>query len=141
MQHLSFDLSDGSYGILTLEAMASTRAAVSSVDNAKLFAVGYIYSLSKRTSLYTTFSEIDNKGQAKYVLGGAAAARSLPPHAVRHQPDECDRHLGGRTRAQQCRRLPGYGQIHGRVRDPAALGRPVAGAFHAPRASCFDFLG
>lgn len=27
MQHLSFDLSDGSDGILTLEAMASTRAS------------------------------------------------------------------------------------------------------------------
>lgn len=47
---------------------------VSGVDNAKLFAVGYIYSLSKRTSLYTTYAQIKNDGNGKYTLGGAPAA-------------------------------------------------------------------
>ena len=56
------------------KANDAARAAVKTVDDAKMFAIGYIYSLSKRTSLYTTFSEIDNKGQAKYTLGGAPAA-------------------------------------------------------------------
>jgi len=56
------------------KANEAARAAVKTVDNAKLFAIGYIYSLSKRTSLYTTFSEIDNKGQARYILGGAPTA-------------------------------------------------------------------
>jgi len=42
--------------------------------DAKLAAAGYIYNLSKRTALYTTFSQLKNSGAARFVLGGAPAA-------------------------------------------------------------------
>ena len=47
------------------------------VGDAKLFAIGYIYDLSKRTALYTTFSQIDNKTRAKYTVAGAPAATAF----------------------------------------------------------------
>jgi predicted porin len=45
--------------------------------DANLLAVGYDHSLSKRTTLYTTFAKIDNKGSSTFSLLGAAGA-SLP---------------------------------------------------------------
>lgn len=36
--------------------------------------IGYAYNLSKRTALYTTFSQIDNDGAAKFLVAGAPAA-------------------------------------------------------------------
>ncbi len=45
--------------------------------DANLLAVGYDYSLSKRTSLYTTVGRIDNKGTSTFSLAGATGA-SLP---------------------------------------------------------------
>ena len=44
------------------------------IGDAKLFAIGYAYNLSKRTALYTTFSQIDNDGAAKFLVAGAPAA-------------------------------------------------------------------
>lgn len=44
------------------------------IGDAKLLAIGYAYNLSKRTALYTTFSQIDNKGAAKFLVAGAPAA-------------------------------------------------------------------
>lgn len=44
------------------------------IGDAKLFAIGYAYNLSKRTALYTTFSQIDNNGAAKFLVAGAPAA-------------------------------------------------------------------
>lgn len=44
------------------------------IGDAKLFAAGYIYNLSKRTALYTTVSELKNSGAAKFIVSGAPAA-------------------------------------------------------------------
>lgn len=45
--------------------------------DANLIAVGYDHSLSKRTTLYTTYGRIDNKGTSTFSLLGSAGA-SLP---------------------------------------------------------------
>jgi len=37
-------------------------------NNAKQFALGYVYNMSKRTALYTTYASINNDGGAKYVV-------------------------------------------------------------------------
>jgi len=53
------------------------RAGLAAVDgkgpgvdpnNAKQFALGYVYSMSKRTALYATYALINNDGGAKYVV-------------------------------------------------------------------------
>lgn len=38
-------------------------------NKADQFAIGYLYDLSKRTAVYTTFSYLDNKGTARYTVG------------------------------------------------------------------------
>lgn len=57
----------GSYG----------RASGATNRQANLLAVGYDYSLSKRTSVYTTLARIDNKGTSTFSLNGASG-RALP---------------------------------------------------------------
>ena len=51
-------------------------AGYTPIGDAKLFAAGYIYNLSKRTALYTTFSQLKNNssGHSRFVVGGAPAA-------------------------------------------------------------------
>lgn len=72
---LTWSLGQGALQTSYTDSKANTAAeAISGVGDAKLFAIGYIYSLSKRTALYTTFSQIDNKGGAKYTVAGAPAA-------------------------------------------------------------------
>ncbi|KQV86990.1 MULTISPECIES: porin [unclassified Roseateles] len=51
-------------------------AGYTAIGDAKLFAAGYIYNLSKRTALYTTFSQLKNSGAARFAVGGAPAATS-----------------------------------------------------------------
>ncbi len=52
------------------------RASVSNgkrdVNKTSKFAIGYVHDLSKRTSLYTTFASVSNKGTAAVALNGAA---------------------------------------------------------------------
>ncbi|HEX7650141.1 MAG TPA: porin [Noviherbaspirillum sp.] len=43
-------------------------------NDAKQIAVGYIHSLSKRTSLYTTYSHLTNSGAASFVVSAPPAA-------------------------------------------------------------------
>lgn len=43
-------------------------------DNAQQVAVGYTYTLSKRTTLYTAYSRITNDGNAAYVVADSSAA-------------------------------------------------------------------
>lgn len=43
-------------------------------NDASQIAVGYVLELSKRTSLYTTYSNLANKGAARYVIGTQPAA-------------------------------------------------------------------
>ncbi|MFG6488922.1 porin [Roseateles sp. BYS78W] len=57
------------------DSKANTAAdAISGVGDAKLFAVGYVYNLSKRTALYTTYAQIENNGLGRFVVAGAPAA-------------------------------------------------------------------
>ncbi|MCY4754059.1 porin [Pelomonas aquatica] len=71
---LTWSLGQGQLQTSFTNSSANTAAQAIVGGDAKLFAIGYIYSLSKRTSLYTTFAQIDNKDGAKYTLGGAPAA-------------------------------------------------------------------
>jgi predicted porin len=72
---LSWNVGQGVLQTSYTDSKANTAAeTVAGVGDAKLFAIGYIYSLSKRTALYTTFAQIDNKGGAKYTLSGAPGA-------------------------------------------------------------------
>lgn len=57
---------------------AAETAGISAGD-AKLYFVGYVYNLSKRTALYTTYGTIDNNGAGKFAVAGSpvvAAGRS-----------------------------------------------------------------
>ncbi|MEO6281203.1 porin [Roseateles sp.] len=61
------------------DAKANSTAETSvvgytAIGDAKLFAIGYAYNLSKRTALYTTFSQLDNDGAARFTVSGAPAA-------------------------------------------------------------------
>jgi len=60
----------GSYS----QAKTSGEAGFATVGTPKLFAVGYVYNLSKRTALYTTFAQLKNDGTTRFALGGAPAA-------------------------------------------------------------------
>ncbi len=60
----------GSYS----EAKTSGETGFATVGTPKLFAVGYVYNLSKRTALYTTFAQLKNDGTTRFALGGAPAA-------------------------------------------------------------------
>jgi predicted porin len=65
----------GSFTDAKANGVAETAAAgYTPIGDAKLFAVGYIYSVSKRTALYTTFSQLKNDGAARFIVGGAPAA-------------------------------------------------------------------
>lgn len=53
----------------------SGAATANSNNDGNMFALGYIYNLSKRTQLYTTYALSDNKnGSARYVVGGSPGA-------------------------------------------------------------------
>ncbi|MGM9483670.1 porin [Roseateles sp. NT4] len=60
----------GSYS----QAKTSGEVGFATVGTPKLFALGYIYNLSKRTALYTTFAQLKNDGTTRFALGGAPAA-------------------------------------------------------------------
>ncbi|PZP35740.1 MAG: porin [Roseateles depolymerans] len=49
---------------------AAETAGISAGD-AKLYFVGYVYNLSKRTALYTTYGTIDNNGAGKFLVAGS----------------------------------------------------------------------
>lgn len=55
-------------------AKTSGETGFATVGTPKLFAVGYIYNLSKRTALYTTYAQLKNDGTTRFALGGAPAA-------------------------------------------------------------------
>lgn len=46
-------------------------AAGINAGNAKLYFVGYVYNLSKRTALYTTYGTIENNGAGKFGVAGS----------------------------------------------------------------------
>lgn len=59
------------FGASLVRASYSKAEGAGSLDgrDADQFAVGYVYNLSKRTAVYTTYSMIDNKGSANYTVG------------------------------------------------------------------------
>ncbi|MFO1293771.1 MAG: porin [Rubrivivax sp.] len=67
------------FGASTLKASFTKSTGSSSLYEAKQVAVGYQYDLSKRTSLYGTFSSLNNGGDAKtgarYTVGASAPAQ------------------------------------------------------------------
>ncbi|NCT83739.1 MAG: porin [Comamonadaceae bacterium] len=72
-------LGQGQFVAAYTDAKANTAAETAAtgytpIGDAKLLALGYVYNLSKRTALYTTYSQIDNKGAAKFLVAGAPAA-------------------------------------------------------------------
>lgn len=46
---------------------------ISGVGDAKLFAIGYVYNVSKRTALYTMYGTIDNNGLGRFGVAGTPA--------------------------------------------------------------------
>ena len=63
--------------------------ALSGVGDAKLFALGYVYNVSKRTALYKTYGQIDNNGLGRYAVAGtpkvAAGQKSIGVYVgIRH---------------------------------------------------------
>lgn len=72
---LTWNLGQGRVQTSYTDSKANTAAETTAgVGDSKLFAIGYIYDVSKRTALYTTFAQIDNKGGAKYTVSGSPAA-------------------------------------------------------------------
>jgi predicted porin len=62
----------GSYTDSKANGAAETAAAgYTPIGDAKLFAAGYVYNLSKRTALYTTVAQIRNSGSGRLALGGS----------------------------------------------------------------------
>lgn len=58
---------------VTVDQSGRTTAGVNTADNdAKLIAVGAVYSLSRRTALYTTAARISNEGRASFSVSGGA---------------------------------------------------------------------
>lgn len=51
-------------------AVASSTSPVAT-DDAKLFAISYVHNLSKRTALYTTYSQIENNGVGRFAVAGS----------------------------------------------------------------------
>lgn len=57
-------------------AMVNVRAAGAAGDaKTKKWAVGYVYNLSKRTAVYTTFARVSNNANADFALNGARTGR------------------------------------------------------------------
>ena len=65
-------------GAGTLKASYIKASGTGTAFDATLMAVGYVYDLSKRTALYTTYSRINNDGNAatgaRFTAGGAGPA-------------------------------------------------------------------
>lgn len=55
----------------------SDGKGTASSQDAKQFGVGYLYSLSKRTTLYAHYAKISNKSGAAYTASGSGAANAL----------------------------------------------------------------
>jgi predicted porin len=57
-------------GYTASDSQGSVNGVSIDPDNGKLYSLQYIYNLSKRTALYTTFARIDNDGKANFQVGG-----------------------------------------------------------------------
>lgn len=55
-------------------AKTTGEVGYGTIGTPKLFSLGYVYNLSKRTALYTTYAQLKNDGTTRFALGGAPAA-------------------------------------------------------------------
>ncbi len=69
------DIKGGLFGATAPVGAGTVRAAMSSTAQGDVksnqFALGYVYSLSKRTDLYATYASVKNKGGAAVALNGS----------------------------------------------------------------------
>jgi predicted porin len=63
-------------GAGTIKASYGSVSSAGTANDAKQYAVGYVYDMSKRTALYTAFSKISNGNGARFAV---ATAQSLSP--------------------------------------------------------------
>lgn len=61
-----------------MRADLAGRVGAVSIDSndARQLGLGYVHNLSRRTVLYTTWSRIDNRGAATYIVPGGPAGIS-----------------------------------------------------------------
>ncbi len=72
------DIKGGLFGATAPVGAGTVRVAMSSTAQgdakSNQFALGYVYSLSKRTDLYATYASVKNKGGAAVALNGSVTA-------------------------------------------------------------------
>ena len=72
------DIKGGLFGATAPVGAGTVRVAMSSTAQgdakSNQFALGYVYSLSKRTDLYATYASVKNKGGAAVALNGSTTA-------------------------------------------------------------------
>lgn len=71
---LQAPLAGGTLRASYAQSDVNAAAEAAGLGDGKLFAIGYLYPLSKRTALYGNAAVIDNSGLAKYTLGGSATS-------------------------------------------------------------------
>ena len=76
--HASYSANDGQgyLGTNTPRAKASDTTGSFDADNAKQYAVGYLYNLSKRTAVYGNYAQINNDGLQRSLVAGNPAVPS-----------------------------------------------------------------
>ncbi len=66
---------EGSVRVHYAHSNANDAVALAKVaDDLNILSFGYVHDMSKRTALYATYSQIDNKGNSKVAIAGAPAA-------------------------------------------------------------------
>lgn len=66
---VSYSRLDDTSASSLLNADGSARSS----NDARQLGLGYVHTMSKRTALYTTYSRLQNSGQANYLVSGGAA--------------------------------------------------------------------
>ncbi|MFZ6644698.1 porin [Undibacterium sp. TJN25] len=80
---LGLTASAGDTGTIVFSYIRKTDKALANADATQI-AVGYIYDLSKRTALYTSYGQLRNDGAAKYKVATAGATDKVFDVGVRH---------------------------------------------------------
>lgn len=73
----------GASGLVMISYVLKTDKAVTSAD-ARQAAIGYVYNLSKRTALYTSYGQLRNDSHASYKVLAAGATDKLLLAGIRH---------------------------------------------------------
>ena len=70
---LSLGLHDIKASLLKIDMAGRVGSTAIDANDARQLGLGYVYSLSKRSALYATYSRIDNDGAASFVVPGGPA--------------------------------------------------------------------